>query len=55
VEAVNKTLGNYETIKKIELLSTEWSVDGGELSPKLSLKRRVITSKNQAAIDRIYS
>jgi long-chain acyl-CoA synthetase len=55
VDAVNKSLGNYETIKKIELLSTEWSVDGGELSPKLSLKRRVITSKNQGAIDRIYS
>jgi long-chain acyl-CoA synthetase len=55
VDAVNKSLGNYETIKKIELLSTEWSVDGGELSPKLSLKRRIITSKNQAVIDRIYS
>jgi long-chain acyl-CoA synthetase len=55
IEGVNKTLGNYETIKKIELLSTEWSVDGGELSPKLSLKRRIIVSKNQEVIDRIYS
>jgi long-chain acyl-CoA synthetase len=55
IEGVNKTLGNYETIKKIELLSTEWSVDGGELSPKLSLKRRIIVSKNQEVIDRIYA
>ncbi len=55
VELVNKTLGNYETIKKIELLSREWTVDGGELSPKLSLKRRVILSENQTAFNQIYS
>lgn len=55
VEMVNQTLGNYETIKKIELLSREWTVDAGELSPKLSLKRRVIMENNKEAVERIYS
>jgi long-chain acyl-CoA synthetase len=55
VEIVNQTLGNYETIKKIELLPREWTVDAGELSPKLSLKRRVIMENNKEAVERIYS
>jgi len=54
VEMVNATLGNYETIKKIELLPREWTVDAGELSPKLSLKRRVIMEKNKGAVENIY-
>jgi long-chain acyl-CoA synthetase len=54
VEIVNATLGNYETIKKIELLPREWTVDDGELSPKLSLKRRVIMEKNRGVVERIY-
>jgi long-chain acyl-CoA synthetase len=39
IDAVNATLGNFEAIKKFALLSREWTVEGGELSPKLSLKR----------------
>ena len=35
VEQVNKTLSHYETIKKIELLPQEWSIDKGELTPKV--------------------
>jgi long-chain acyl-CoA synthetase len=55
IDAVNATLGNFEAIKKFALLSREWTVEGGELSPKLSLKRRVILSENQAAFNQIYS
>jgi len=55
IDAVNATLGNYEAIKKFALLSREWTVEGGELSPKLSLKRRVILSENQTAFNQIYS
>ena len=54
IDAVNNTLGNYEAIKKFALLSREWTVEGGELSPKLSLKRRVIMSENQNAFADIY-
>ncbi len=55
IDAVNATLGNFEAIKKFALLSREWTVEGGELSPKLSLKRRVILSENQNAFNQIYS
>lgn len=55
VEEVNKTLGNYETIKKIELLPREWSIDKGEMTPKLSLKRKVIMEANAPLVERIYA
>ncbi len=55
VDKVNKTLANYETIKKIELLPREWSVERGELSPKLSLKRKVILEANKVLLAKIYS
>jgi long-chain acyl-CoA synthetase len=43
-----------EQVKRFELLSQEWSVDSGELTPKLSLKRKVIMEKYKEAIERIY-
>lgn len=54
VEEINKGLGNYETIKKIELLNREFSIERGEMTPKLSLKRKIIIEANRAAVDRIF-
>ncbi len=54
VETVNKSLANYETIKKIIVLPKEWTIDGGELTPKLSLKRRVILDQNKTTIENLY-
>ncbi len=55
VNAVNEGLGSYETIKKIELLPREWSIDRGEMTPKLSLKRKVILEANKVLVDKIYA
>ena len=44
-----------EQVKKFELLADEWSVDTGELTPKMSLKRKVVMEKYRDAIERIYS
>ncbi len=55
VEEVNKKLGSYETIKKIELLPREWSIEKGEMTPKLSLKRKVILEANASLVERIYT
>ena len=55
VEAMNKSLGNFETIKKFELISREWTVDEGELTPKLSLKRKVILEKNKELFGKIFN
>ncbi|WP_316823296.1 long-chain fatty acid--CoA ligase [Pedobacter gandavensis] len=50
----SKDFGKWEQVKRIALLSKEWSIDGGELTPKLSLKRKVILEKNGAIIEKIY-
>lgn len=54
VESFNKYFNHVEQVKKFELLPVEWSVDTGELTPKLSMKRKVITEKYREAIERIY-
>ncbi len=54
VEAVNKTLSRYEQIKKFWILPAEWSVDSGELTPSLKLKRRIILDKQRDAVGRLY-
>ena len=55
VESFNKFFNPVEQVKKFELLSQEWSVDSGELTPKLSLKRKVVLEKYKEAIERIYA
>jgi long-chain acyl-CoA synthetase len=54
VKAMNKTLAPYEQLKRCQLIKDTWSVEGGEITPKLSLKRKVIAEKNKAAIDKIF-
>jgi len=46
--------GKWEQVKRFALLFKEWSIDGGELTPKLSLKRKVILEKNSERIEKIY-
>jgi len=46
--------GKWEQVKRFVLLSKEWSIEGGEFSPKLSLKRKVILEKNKEAIEKLY-
>ncbi|WP_293934017.1 AMP-dependent synthetase/ligase [Sphingobacterium sp. UBA6645] len=46
--------GHWEQVKKFKLLSKEWTIDNGELTPKLSLKRKVILQKNEELIKDIY-
>ncbi len=47
--------GHWEQVKKFKLLPKEWTIDAGELTPKLSLKRKVILQKNEEVIKSIYS
>lgn len=48
-------LAKYETPKKVGLLAREFTIDDGELTPKLSVKRRVIDAKYKAVIDALYA
>jgi long-chain acyl-CoA synthetase len=55
VESFNKYFNNVEQIKKFELLPHDWTVDTGELTPKMSLKRKVIMEKYRGSVQRIYN
>ena len=55
VERYNQFFNHVEQIKKFELLPNEWTIDGGELTPTLKLKRKVIMEKYRDAVERIYS
>jgi len=55
VESFNTYFNNVEQVKKFELLPEEWSIDTGELTPTLKLKRKVIMEKYKDAINSIYS
>ncbi|RMG02948.1 MAG: hypothetical protein D6735_09450 [Acidobacteria bacterium] len=55
VDSLTSDLSKYEKIKKIALLENEFTVEGGELTPTLKVKRRVIDEKYKQIIESIYS
>ncbi len=55
VEAVNGRLARYETIKRFALLPRELTVEAGELTPTLKLKRRVILERYRETIEALYT
>ncbi len=55
VNHYNSYFGNWEQLKKFELLEKEWTVESGELTPKLSCKRKVIHQNNAALIEGLYA
>jgi long-chain acyl-CoA synthetase len=54
IESFNKFFNNVEQVKKFELIPEEWTIETGELTPTLKLKRKVIMEKFRDRIDRIY-
>jgi long-chain acyl-CoA synthetase len=55
VAAANKELARVEQVKAFHVLPTEWTVEGGELTPSLKMKRRVVQDKNHEAIQALYA
>jgi len=55
IEGFNKYFNHTEQVRRFELLPVDWSVETGEMTPKLSLKRKVITEKFRDSIQKIYS
>ena len=54
VKQVNSSLAHFEAVKKIGIVPEEWSVESGELTPSLKLKRRVIVEKYKDRIAAFY-
>ena len=54
VDAANARLARYEQIRRFTILRAELSVDGGELTPTLKVKRREVDRKYHDAIDAMY-
>ncbi len=55
IAARTQNLAQFERIKRIALLDQELTVEGGELTPTLKVKRRVVDEKYRDVIDRIYA
>jgi len=54
IDRVNATLAPYEMMKRFALVSHEWSLETGELTPSLKLKRRVVQQNYAAEIANFY-
>lgn len=55
LDGVNTTLARVQTIKKFVILPAELSVEGGELTPTMKLKRRIVNEKYTAEIESMYA
>ena len=55
VEVLNQDFGQAEQIKKFKLVPTEWTIEGGELTATLKLRRKIIAERNKALIESIYT
>ena len=55
IDKFNPEFNHVEQVKKITLLPEEWSIESSELTPTGKMKRKVITEKYAAEIDKMYA
>ncbi len=55
VNSINERFGQWEKVKEIQLTPDVWSVDDGQLTPTMKLKRKVLKEKYNSLIENIYS
>jgi long-chain acyl-CoA synthetase len=55
VETLNQSLAHHEQIKRFELIESDFTIEGGELTPTMKVRRRVVEQKYRAVIDGIYA
>jgi long-chain acyl-CoA synthetase len=54
IAAINQNLASHESIKKFALLAQDFSIENGELTPSLKVKRKVVDLKYKVLIDSLY-
>jgi long-chain acyl-CoA synthetase len=55
VDLANKAVSNAEAIKKFTILETDWTEEGGQMTPSLKLKRNVVLKEHESDIAGIYA
>ena len=55
IGTTNKEFGHVEQVKKFKLLDKEWTIEDGELTPTLKVKRKVILSRYEALVEEMYN
>jgi len=55
IDRVNEKLARVQTIKKFVIVPTEFSIDGGELTPTMKVKRKIVNEKYEAEIESMYA
>ncbi len=55
VDEINRPLANFEKIKKFIILPNDFTVEGGELTPSLKVRRTAVHQKYQRQLDTLYA
>jgi long-chain acyl-CoA synthetase len=55
IDALNLELSQFERIKKVRLLPREFTIESGELTPTMKVKRKVVEQTWRGAIDQMYA
>ena len=55
VDRVNATLASFQTLKRLHIVAEEWTIDSGELTPSMKLKRPVVEQRYAEEIARFYN
>jgi long-chain acyl-CoA synthetase len=54
IAALNKELANYESIRKFDILPSDMTLEAGDLTPSLKLKRKAVETKYKDRLDAFY-
>jgi len=55
VRLANSTLANFEKVKRFRVVADEWTIDSGDLTPSMKLKRRAVTAKYEVVVAELYA
>ena len=54
VQALNRELAQFEQLKRVALIPAEFTIEGGELTPTMKVRRKVVEARWKDAIDALY-
>jgi long-chain acyl-CoA synthetase len=54
LDSINATLSSWETVKRFALLEDDFTIQGGELTPTMKVRRKIVEEKRKAVIEKLY-